>query len=392
MLLNRQTILNKEKKSKKEKTGNKEGKKKEKEEKEEKEERTEKKKLSLKTKLLIAAGLVILLIAAGFVGLYMYSPIGKLTRPIFKNVPFPVAIIGNVNVIITSSELISNVEAVRKFYESQDYSKLGLRVDFSTDEGKKRLKIKEKDVFDKLIEDKIVEKLAKERGIVVTTADAQKSIEEKIAQSGDRRPLESDLDLLYGWSINEFRDKIVVYQMYIDKLFKWYAENTKQQKGYKKIVKANEELKEDGSNFVDIAREFSEGESAKNDGEIGWFPREQLVKEVADVAFEMRQNEISDIIISPLGFHIVQVQEIRDKEEQKENDPGEMKEVKLRQIFVKGTSFLEWIGEEKKKAQVLVLMKDYRWDSGEGRVRFVDKSMERIEKKLRIQAEGDPSL
>lgn len=384
--------MNKEKKSKKEKIDNKEGKGKDKKEKEEKKERTERKKLSLKTKLLIAAGLVILLITAGFVGLYVYSPIGKLTRPIFKEVPFPVAIIGNVNAVITSSELISNVDAVRKFYESQDYSKLGLRVDFSTAEGKKRLKIKEKDVFDKLIEDKIIERLANERGIVVTTADGQKSIEEKIAQSGDRKALELSLESLYGWSINEFRDKVVIYQMYINKLFKWYAENTKQQKGYKKIVKADEGLKKDGSNFADIVKDFSEGESAKNEGEIGWFSREQLVKEVADVAFEMQQNEISNIIISPLGFHIVQVQEIRNEEDQKENDSVETNEVKLRQIFVKGTSFLEWIGEEKKKAQVLVLMKGYRWDSGEGRVRFVDKSLERMEKKLRIQAEGDPSL
>jgi len=132
--------LNKEKKSKKEKIGNKEGKKKDNKKGEgEQKERKERKKLSLKTKLLIAAGLVVLLVAAGFVGLYVYSPIGKLTRPIFKEMPFPVAIIGNVNAVITSSELISNVDAVRKFYESQDYSKLGLRVDFSTVEGKKRL-------------------------------------------------------------------------------------------------------------------------------------------------------------------------------------------------------------------------------------------------------------
>ncbi len=386
--------MSKEKKPKKEKTGNKQSKRKDKKGKDEekKNEKVKKKKLSLKIKLLMVAGLVVLIVAAGFVGLYVYSPIGNLTRPIFKKVPFPVAIIGNVDVVITSSDLISNVDAVRKFYESQDYAKLGLRVDFSTDEGKKRLKVKEKDIFDKLIEDKIVKKLASERGIIVTTADAQKSIEEKIAQAGNKKSLELSLESLYGWSIEEFRNKVVVYQMNVAELFDWYKENTKHQKGYKKIIKAKESLKEDGSNFTDVVEEFSEGESVSNDGEIGWFSREYMVKEVADVAFEMQQNEISDIIVSPLGFHIVQVQEINNEEDQKENGSEKTAEIKLRQVFVKGTSFLEWIGEEKKKARVLVLMKDYRWDSDEGRVRFVDKKLERMERKLRIQAEGDPSL
>lgn len=355
----------------------------------EKEEKKKKKKWSLKTKFFIVFVLIVLLLVAGFVGLYLYSPIGKLTRPIFKNVPYPVAIVGNLNALITSSELISNVEAVRRFYESQDYSKIGLRVDFTTDDGKKRLKVKEKDIFDKLIEDKIVEMLANERGIIVSKADAQKAIDKKIAEVGDKKALELSLDSIYGWTIDEFRDKVVVYQLYFKGLFSWYALNIQDQKEYKKIVKAKQILKNDGSNFSEVVGEYSEGESVKSDGEMGWFKKEELIEEVSLVAFSMEKEEISKIIISPLGSHIIQLQDKRTSE----IENGEkVEEIKVRQIFVEGTSFLEWLGQQKKKAKVIILMKDYSWDSAEGQVKFVDKNLERIEKKLRIQADGDPSL
>lgn len=301
--------------------------------------------------------------------------------------------------VITSRELIVDTLAVKRFYTSQDFASVGLRVDFDTDEGKLRLKIKEKDVLDKLIEDEIIRTLAQEKGIKVDQQDADREINRKINQLGNRQALEASLQKLYGWDVDEFRDKVVTGQMYLQKLSERYFEEHKSDNAaYEKIRQAKKELKADGSNLGEIAKKYSEGESAQNGGELGWFQEEQLVPEVADAVFLAKPGTITDVIQSSLGYHIVMVEEFREVENQAMssnvlgNQGGKAKEVKIKQIFVKGGGFLDWLDEEKRKADVSVWMKDYVWDSGEGALKFRNQQLNAAEQRLRTQSDGDPSM
>ena len=345
------------------------------------------KKLSLKSKIGIFGGFLVLLFAVAFVALYLFSPLEKIARPIFKKVPFPVAIVDKGRAIITSAELIQNTDAVKKFYESQDYAKSNQRVDFSTEAGKNRLKIKEKDVFNKLIENKIIEKVANEKGINISAQEAQVEIERLIAEGGDKKSLELNLMSLYGWTIDDFRDQVVIYQMYTKQLFDWYALNIESTPGYEKIGQAKRKLNDDGSNFSEVAKEYSEGDSAENGGEIGWFTHDKLVEGVAEPAFEMQEGEISDILISEIGFHVIQV--VGFDGEGSEVSP---RRVNLRQIFVRGESYLDWLSKQKNTVDIRVLMRDYSWDKESGFVVFRDEELTKMEKKIKLRAEGDPSL
>ncbi|MEA1925972.1 MAG: peptidylprolyl isomerase [Patescibacteria group bacterium] len=356
---------------------------------------------SLFRKFLIVAILLLALIVVTAFSLYFYSPLETYTRPVFKNVPYPVAVVGRSRSVITSASLIQSTDAVQMFYESQDLTSKGFRVDFTTKEGKMRLKIKEKDVFNKLVENKIVEELARDKGIAITRKEAQKKLDEKIAEYGTKRSLELSLKSLYGWNISDFRDNVVIYQIYLKRLFGAYIFEITEQEGYKKCVEASEELNDAGSNFVDVVKTYSEGESAQSDGELGWFRYHQLIPEVADVVFAMNTGEISDVIVSPIGFHIVQVQETRERKiitdgesvESSGKDAAKtIKEVKIRQIYVHGTTFLDWILEQKKQMPVIVLMKDYVWNPQQGEIEFRDQKMKKIERKIRMNSEGDPSL
>ncbi len=353
-------------------------------------------KLSTQQKIKYGAFLILGILVLAAIGVYAYGPLNRLTYPIFKQVPFPVAIVGENKTIITSRELVQNTEAVKKFYESQDYATLGLRVDFSTDEGKLRLKVKQRDVLDKMIENHIVEQEANNLGIYISKDDAENEIKSKVEQYGNKKSLVLSLKSLYGWSMNDFRDNVVIYQMYLKELAKKHENQAKNSEDYKKIKTAKNELNKNGSNFSQVVRKYSEGESAKNDGELGWFSKEQLIPEVADAVFGMNQGEISKIIISPLGFHIVMLEQKRvvDGEEIKEDNKmtKAKEEVKIKQIFVRGESFMEWFAKQKKNAPVVILMKEYQWDANSGQVRFSDMNMQKVEEKLRIKSEGDPSI
>jgi len=62
-----------------------------------------------------------------------------------------------------------------------------------------------------------------------------------------------------------------------------------------------------GGNFVDLARRYSEDATAANGGDLGYIKRGQALPEFEEVIFSMREGEISDIIRTPNGLHIVKV-------------------------------------------------------------------------------------
>ncbi len=67
-----------------------------------------------------------------------------------------------------------------------------------------------------------------------------------------------------------------------------------------------------GGDFSDFARRYSEDlATAKQGGDLGFVRRGLFFKEFEEVVFTMKEGEISDIIETPIGFHIAQLVERR---------------------------------------------------------------------------------
>jgi peptidyl-prolyl cis-trans isomerase SurA len=67
-----------------------------------------------------------------------------------------------------------------------------------------------------------------------------------------------------------------------------------------------------GGDFADFARRYSEDvNTAKGGGDLGFVKRGLFFKEFEEVVFTMKEGEISDIIETPVGFHIAQLIERR---------------------------------------------------------------------------------
>jgi parvulin-like peptidyl-prolyl isomerase len=63
----------------------------------------------------------------------------------------------------------------------------------------------------------------------------------------------------------------------------------------------------DGESFDLLAAQFSQGPSAATGGDIGFLEKGMMLPEVDAVAFRLAKDEISRIIISEIGFHIIKV-------------------------------------------------------------------------------------
>lgn len=68
----------------------------------------------------------------------------------------------------------------------------------------------------------------------------------------------------------------------------------------------------DGENFADLARKFSDDPgSGSQGGDLGWQKRGTFVPEFEAACYNLEKNQISDIIETEFGFHIIQLLERR---------------------------------------------------------------------------------
>ncbi len=64
-----------------------------------------------------------------------------------------------------------------------------------------------------------------------------------------------------------------------------------------------------GANFEDVAKKSSDGPTAAQGGDIGYFQRGQLSKDLEDKTFAMKSGDVSDVVRTKQGFVLLKVTE-----------------------------------------------------------------------------------
>ncbi|MBW1667032.1 MAG: SurA N-terminal domain-containing protein [Deltaproteobacteria bacterium] len=122
---------------------------------------------------------------------------------------------------------------------------------------------------------------------------------------------DKDIEAYYEDNIAMFREKKKVRARHI--LFKLRPDAPKEkvEEVRKKALAVLEKVRK-GEDFAALAKKYSEGPTASKGGDLGYFSAGQMIKPFEDAAFKLKKGEVSDLVRTRFGYHIIKVEDIKE--------------------------------------------------------------------------------
>lgn len=164
---------------------------------------------------------------------------------------------------------------------------------------------------------------------------------------------EKDLKSYYDTHTNEFKTPEMIKARHILVKIDPAASEEDKKKAREKAEDILKKIK-GGEDFAGLAADLSDdpGSKAKG-GDLGFFPRGRMVKPFEDAAFSLKTGELSGIVETQFGFHIIKVEERKEPATEPFEAVKESIRQKLLQDSVK-TKVTEFIDNAMKDAKVEV--------------------------------------
>jgi len=127
----------------------------------------------------------------------------------------------------------------------------------------------------------------------------------------------------------------------------------------KKAREKAEKLRKDlagGADFAALAKENSTCPSSQQGGDLGFFGKGQMVPPFEQAAFSMKPGEISDVVETQFGYHIIKLIEKKGAESVSFKDALPRIEEYLKGQKI-NAAVMEYVAEAKKNAKVEILLK-----------------------------------
>ncbi len=195
----------------------------------------------------------------------------------------------------------------------------GQGFDLESEDGKARLAQMRRQVLDSMIEQVLIEQATAKEGVVISEEELEEVVQESIEEGGGQASFEEWLrtsDLTYEDFRGEIRFQLLA-QAIFERITGSVPTTGAQVHARHILVQTEDEAQavltrlQAGEDFAALARERSQNENTREaGGDLGFFHRGQLISpELEEAAFALQPGQISGVVQSQFGYHIVQVLE-----------------------------------------------------------------------------------
>lgn len=252
--------------------------------------------------------------------------------------------------VIPLAEYQKELARARAFFISEGMA------DPNTEEGREFLAQVGRQLLEQqLIVQVLMEQAAQRLGITITDADVQASVEAMINEVGGEQAFQ-DFLTSQGMTMEDFlaqqRMQLLAYALQ-DEVTGDIGPTAEQVHARHILVMDEAEAQKAlarvraGEDFAKVAGEVSQdATSTEAGGDLGWFARGMMPQEFEEAAFALEPGQVSHIVQTSFGYHIIKVLE---------RDPDRpLSEENIQNL--RQQAFLDWLTSERAKASVEILV------------------------------------
>lgn len=261
-----------------------------------------------------SAGLLVLLAGIITLGIYKFQWQGPVTQTIVKIFPYPVAYVNGV--AVSYGEYLEDLATLQDFYDRQLEENPQLMESLPSRDDLKQ------NTLDRLVQNIVMEEEAEKYGVEVTRSDVETEFARVVAAAGSLDTVMEDISDLYGWTEDEFKEKVIRSFLLQQKLGEALSMDETFNAEARVQAQAVLERVNAGEDFAELAKEFSaDPSSGPRGGDLGCFGPGVMVPEFEEAAFALEAGETSDLVQTAFGYHIIRVYE---REEDDDCDDGDV--------------------------------------------------------------------
>jgi peptidyl-prolyl cis-trans isomerase D len=239
-----------------------------------------------------------------FIGEQRYEQLLRVQRPPLTKAQFEDSlrrsmVIDKLRAALTDWIVVPDSEVEREFKRRNEKVKLQV-VALTADKFRDKVNVSDADVASYFDSHKAEYRIGEQRKIKYLLLDRDQARQRVTVTP-------ADVERYYNQNIQQFQTPEQVHASHI--LLKTEGKNEeavrKQAEEVLKKVKA-------GGDFAALAKQYSEDTSKDQGGDLGLFGRGRMVPEFETAAFSMQPGQVSDLVKSQYGFHIIKVTERKD--------------------------------------------------------------------------------
>lgn len=253
--------------------------------------------------------LVVFFFTVNALGIYYFKWQGSYVNNLVKIFPYPAAYVNGD--IVRYNDWQTKTEQYKN-NDSFFSENIGLKYQIAVNELNPAQR-----ALEDLIQEKILLQLAKQNKISVSQEEIDEAYHEIIltkVKNGENT-VEKSLQDIYQMSINDFK-KTVIKNIIINSKLVEKLKNTEKLNDLTKVKAENilKLVKEEKSDFNQLAFLYSDDSSAQNNGNIGYVGHNEMLPYYDSIIWQLEKNQVSDLIKVPndyaqQGYYIIKVED-----------------------------------------------------------------------------------